>query len=241
MRRWAIIAASLWLAGANCQPLATGVANAEAFRFRWLRLTPDANGLYTFQLMRNNCNTFHLSAIDLAGALNTKQFTIPVNGAPQTFPFSFEALGACSPDNETVFETDQLEVTTTDPNGVTQVTRPKDDVGATLADAKFNSVGRLDVKIYGGRLFANSPSNAKTTGSYTVSAAEVPSSQVGASAGALYTAANQNPAYQVVTVDQILSGPERLTGSFSFLAKSDTSSTELLIVWDGEMVLRTDL
>jgi len=239
--------AAAWLASAGCTPSTVGtlsgaVAAAEVFRFDYLKLDPDASGRYALPMDLGNgsgCQNHLFDRYELSDMLHTRQF--PAGRVVGNLTFSFDQLSACSP-NEVRFETDQLvELVRDDTGNVTGRRRPENEFGAHLVDVALHSDGVLDVHVYDEHILGQTASRSRAPGALAITVAEVPAAHVNGPTGAVYAAANANPAYTEGSLDQILANPSRFTATFSFLANTSPGSSELLLVWDGEMVLRTDL
>jgi hypothetical protein len=243
---------AVWLTSAGCNPTSIGavstvVAHAEVFRFNYLRLQPDGSQRYTLRMdLGSGCADHSFDAQELADVLTTKQFQLTqvIGGRPVTVTatFTFAALSQCSAQNEVRFETDQLTEKVRDANGnVTGLQRPESPFGAHLVDPKLSAAGVLNVRVFDEHVRGQTQSQTKAPGPLANPTAEVPAAHVGGVAGAVYSASNVSPPYIEGSLDQVLANPDRFTATFSFLAKTDPVSAEILLVWDGEMVLRTDL
>jgi hypothetical protein len=231
-----VCAGALSACGQN--PLPGAIAQAEQFDFNFVRLAADANGKYTLRMNLDTvCRDYLFSEAELVDALRTKQF---VRGAV-TLTFRFEAIAPCQPVGEVKFETGQLSQQFTDANGNPARRRPH---GALLADVvtELSNGGVMEVAVFGIKVNGTTASRTMAAGPIDVTSAEVPSGQVGGAQGALYAHANVNPTYVEAELTNVLTNPNRFTASFAFLAKADPAAgAEALLVFDGDMVLRTDI
>jgi hypothetical protein len=233
------------LALAGCQALATlggAVSQVEVFSYSYVRLTPDVNGKVALRLdLGIGCDEWRIDKSALAQALSTGHLTIPTAPAPTTVPFSFESLQRCMTLAERRFETTDLEELVRDANGkVTGKRRPSNAAGLKLVDAGISSGGVISARVFGFQFAANTVSSSAAPGPLENNEMDVPQDQV-AGASASYSTLNENPTYFQGTLLDVLDNPPRISLNFSFLAKTTTGSPELLLVGDGEMVMRTDL
>ncbi len=226
--------------------VADALAEREQLDFNYLVLQPDANGLYALRMnYATGCTDYLFDQNQLSDMLRTGQFelTRTIGGGPTTVtaPFSFDKLGECFTAGEVKYENDALSEPVTDPNGnVTGRKRPQTAIGTKLVDPEFGSDGVVNVLAYDINLVGQTASATRAAGDLQLLTAEVPASLVGGSSG-VFTAANMNPAYTEAGVVDVLTGPDRFTGTFSFLGKTDPADGQILLVWDGDLVLRTDL
>lgn len=232
------------LAGAGvfaaCGPLGPAIAEQEVFDFYFQRLQPDANGQYALKMnLGSGCRDYLFSEAALADALRTKQFQI-TQPPVRTASLTFEAITECqTPPQEVKFESAQLSQPFTDPNGNPARRRPHSGLGADVV-AELSTGGVMQVAVMGIKVNGTTTSRTNTPGPIDLTSAEAPAAQVGASSG-LYSHANVNPLYAEARLTNVLASPNRFTAEFSFLAKTDPASPELLLVWDGDLVLRTDI
>jgi hypothetical protein len=226
--------------------VATALSEREQLDFNYLLLQPDANGFYALRMnYATGCTDYLFDANQLSDMLRTKQFelTRTIGGGPTTVPatFTFDKLGECVTPGEVKYENDALSEPVTDANGnVTGRKRPQSAILTKLVDPEFSSAGVVNVLVYDINIVGQTASATRAPGSVEVTTVEVPASLVGGPTG-VFGAANMNPAYSEASVVDVLTGPDRFTGTFSFLAKTDPADNQVLLVWDGDMVLRTDL
>lgn len=226
--------------------VATALAEREQVDFNYLVLQPDANGRYTIRMNYSPACADHVFDLNqLSDMLRSKQFELThiIGGRPVTVNavFSFDKLGECFTPGEARYENEALSEPVTDANGmVTGRKRPQTAILTKLVDPELSGNGVLNVLAYEFRLVGQTASSSRAPGLVAVTTAEVPASLVGGSSG-IYTAANVNPSYAEAQVVDVLGSPDRFTATFSFLGKADPADDQLLLVWDGDMVLRTDL
>lgn len=226
--------------------VATALAEREQIDFNYIVLQPDANGIYTLPMnYGGRCNDLHFDLNDLSDMLRTGQFDLAAafgSGPPTgNAAFSLDKLGECFTPGEVKHENDALSEPVTDANGtVTGRKRPQTSITTKLVDPGFSGSGVVNVLAYQFRLVGQTASATRAPGALQVTTAEVPASMVGVASG-VFAASNVNPAYAQAEVLDVLTNPDRFTGSFSFLAKTDPADGQLLLVWDGDLVLRTDL
>jgi hypothetical protein len=83
--------------------------------------------------------------------------------------------------------------------------------------------------------------NVKAIGPMVLDRIEIAGGAVGGASGDTYSTANIVGPYFVFNLTGILSNPGRVAGGFAFTAKKAINDDDLLVVWDGEFVLRTDI
>ena len=226
--------------------VAAGLSQLEQLDFNYLVLQPDANGMYALRMnYATGCTDYRFDQNQLADMLGTKQFelTRTIGGGPTTVAatFTFDKLGECFTPNELKYENDALSEPVTDANGtITGRKRPQSAIGTKLVDPELSSAGVLNVLVYDITIVGQTTTRTRNPGVVQLTVAEVPASLVGGSSG-VYAEANTNPKYSEASLVDVLSNPDRFTATFSFLAKPDPGSDEFVLVWDGDMVLRTDL
>lgn len=211
-----------------------GLADAEQFDFNFVRLQPDANGKLVLKLSLDTvCRDYFFTEPELADALRTKQFQ--VNNV--AFTFRFDAI--CQPASEVKFQTTQLSQPFTDANGITGRRRPRAGLLADIVTELSNG-GVMEVAVFGIKVNGTTVSRTNVPGPIDLTSAEVPSGQVGGLAGN-FSHANLNPVFVEARLTNVLANPNRFTAEFSFLAKTNPTNPEVLLVWDGDMVLRLDV
>jgi len=253
IRSWR--AAAWWAAlscvgalGARNQNQQQRIAEAELFKFTYVRLLPGANGQVKLRMNPDTvCRDYFFSEAELVDALRTKQF----QRSNVTLAFSFDKIGPCQPTSEVrhwgtrevngVAVPDMREPFT-QPDGTPGLRRPHNVGGFAEVVTELSSGGVLQVAVFGIKINGTTRSRSLTAAPEPVdiTSAEVPGAKVGAPSG-LFAHANVNPNYAQVTLTNVLANPNQFTADFSFLAKSDAAGGELLLVWDGEMVLRLDI
>lgn len=224
------------LAACGPNPLPGAVAQAEQLDFNFVRLQPDASGQLVLKLNLDTvCRDYLFSEAELADALRTKQF---VRGAV-TLTFRFDAI--CQPTDEVKFETAELSEPFTDANGNPARRRPHDtSTLLALVVTELSSGGVMDVGVHGVKLVGTTQTRMNTPGPIDLTTAEAPATRVGASSG-VFAHVHLNPRYAEAQLTNVLTNPNRFTAEFSFMAKTDPAAAEVLLVWDGDLVLRTDI
>lgn len=226
------------LAACGPSPLPGAVARAEQFDFNYLLLPRDANGQVTVRMNPDTvCRDYLFGEAELADALRTKQFQ---QGAV-TLAFRFEAIEACQTVGEVKFETAALSEAFTDANGNQARRRPHNAVGLADVVSELSPGGVMEVAVFGIKINGTTASRTAAPGPIVVTSAEVPAGRVGSQASGLFEQAKASPAYVEAQLTNVLANPNRFTASFAFLAKTDPAGNEVLLVWDGDIVLRTDI
>jgi hypothetical protein len=174
---------------------------------------------------------------------NTFPYTQDIGGQPVTVDavFSFESMEEClSSLDEVKFETEDLVVEIDDGDGNITLERPS-NLGFEFVEVSLNAAGVLSVDVFDIRVVGQTSSLTPSPGSLGITTAEVLASHVDAGSG-VYSHAHINPMYAEGELTNVLTDPpSRLTATFSLLGKKDATATELLLVWDGDMVLRRDI
>jgi hypothetical protein len=241
------VAAAVALSGCG-SGVPQAIAEQEQVDYYFQRLQPDANGQYALKMdLGSGCRDYLFTAAGLADALRTKQFqhTHNLGSGPVTVTASLtlDAITTCHPATagEVKFVSAQLSEPFTDANGNPAKRRPKDpNTLLSLVVTELSNGGVLNVGVNGFKLIGTTVSRSDAPGPITISTAEVPAGQVGGSSD-LFAQTNLNPAYAEAELTNVLTNPNRFTVTFAFLAKTDPTSNEILLVWDGDMVLRTDI
>lgn len=233
-----------------CDPsVGRAIAHAESFNFSYQRLQPDPaqQGKYALKMnLGSGCKNYFFSASELADALRTKQFQLThiIGGRPTTVTASltFDAISECDTARQEVrYETLQLSEEFTDANGNKARRRPKDQIGLPLVTAEFSTAGGvMEVSVENIKLIGNTVSRTGAPGPLAFTTIEVPAAKVGGGSG-VYVALNLNPQFVEAKLSSVLANPDRFAAEFAFLAKTDPASNEILLVWDGGLVLRTDI
>jgi hypothetical protein len=226
--------------------VATALSEREQLDFNYLLLQPNGDGLYVLRMnYATGCTDYLFDANQLSDMLRTKQFelTRTIGGGPTTVTatFTFDKLGECFTPGEVKYENDALSEPVQDANGnITGRKRPQSAIGTKLVDPELSSAGVMNVLAYDINIVGQTTNQTPAPGNVQLTTAEVPATLVGAPSG-VFAASNMNPAYSEASLADVLSNPDRFTGAFSFLAKPDPASDQILLVWDGDIVLRTDL
>jgi hypothetical protein len=223
---------------ASCGPsnVPQRLAEAEQFDFNFVLLQPDQSGKLKLRMNLDTvCRDYLFSEGELADALRTKQFQ--VNNV--AFTLRLDAIAPCQSVGEVKFQTPQLSQPFTDANGNPGRQRPHSGLLADVVTELSNG-GVMEVAVFGVKVNGTTTSRTMTPGAIDLTSAEVPSGQVGGMSG-LFSHANLNPTYAEAQLTNVLANPSRFTAEFSFLAKTDPASPEVLLVWDGDMVLRLDV
>lgn len=228
--------------------LPQAIAEQEQVDYYFQRLQPDANAQYALKMdLGSGCKNYLFTAPGLADALRTKQFqhTHNLGSGPVTVTASLtlDSITTChaASAGEVKFVSAQLSEPFTDANGNQAKRRPKDpNTLLPFVVVELSNGGVLNVGVNGFKLIGTTVSRSDAPGPITISTAEAPARQVGGSSG-FFAQTNLNPAYAEAELTNVLTNPNRFTVTFAFLAKTDPASNEILLVWDGDMVLRTDI
>jgi hypothetical protein len=233
---WAALACFGTLGACN-QNQQQRIAEAELFKFSYVRLLPGANGQVTLRMNPDTvCRDYFFTETELADAVRAKQF----QRGNVTLPFRFDTIGPCQATSEVRYAVPDLREPFTRPDGTPGLRRPHNQIGLADVVTELSSGGVLQVAVFGIKINGTTRSQTAAPGPVDITSAEVPAAKVGAASG-LFAHANVNPNYAEVTLTNVLANPNRFTADFSFLAKSDAAGGELLLAWDGEMVLRLDI
>lgn len=229
----------------NAADAAAALARAEVFDFYYLKLSPDAAGDYILSLdLGSGCEDFAFTELELADMLNSKQFPITQTVGGRVIgvnaSFAWDALTDCASLNEVKYETDDLSVEVrNNANEVIGRDRPEGSFGIDLVDVDLDA-GQVSVLVFGNQLIGQNAARTNQPGALTfVSTAKIDGNAVGGSTDYEFT--NVATPYIEASLDAVLTDPPRFTTSFAFLAKTASSDPEILLVWDGDLVLRTDL
>ena len=250
----AALGAAMLLAGCSPEDRQTAatalgtLAQAEQVDFHYLVLEADETGDYPLSLdPGTGCQTVVLPEATLADALRTRQLEVTrtVGGGPVTsqVAFDFGMLERCNTPGEVKFETDQLSEAATDGSGNAIRRRPQSTLGADDVTIRFSASGEVRVwlRTRGFNLSGQVASGTKAPGAMSVNVAEIDGSLVGRPGAAFAAATAPNP-YTDASVLQMRTNPAGFTARFEFLAKDDQQEPQLLlVVWDGDITVRTDL
>lgn len=244
----------LMLAMAGCTNLqgvgqvAGAVTQAESFNFKFLRLLKGADGKYSLMLpftdYSNECRATSFAETELIDTFKTGIYRRLVGvtnegGIPTpqwvNVTFTFDRLAACNTPGEVHYETADLVVPVTDANGNVTYHHPHG------IDADLSGGGVLVINIIDDHFHVYNPAQVKATGPMTLDRIELPGGPLGGASGDTYTTANIVNPFFVFNLTGILVNPGRVTGDFAFSAKKAPNDDDLLVVWDGDFVLRTDI
>jgi hypothetical protein len=220
--------------------VAGAVAQAELFKFKHLRLHRDPAGIYGLTIkIVNQCRTTQFTEDQLFETFRTGVYRRTAGGVVADtgveFQFTFDLMAACNSPGEVHYETADLVVPVTDANGNVTYQHPHG------IDADLSGGGVLDINIIDDHFHVYNPAQVKATGPMTLDRIEIPGGVAGGSSGDTYTTANIVNPYFVFNLTGILANPGRVAGDFAFTAKKAPNDDDLLVVWDGEFVLRTDI
>jgi len=220
--------------------VAGAVAQAETFQYKHVRLHRDAAGIYGVNIkIVNQCRLTRFTEDRLFEAFNTGAYHRTAAGdAADTgdeFQFTFDLLAACNTPGEVHFDTADLVEPVTDANGNVTYHHPHG------IDADLSGGGVLAIDVIDHHLHVYSASHVKATGPMVLDRIEIAGGAVGGASGDTYSTANIVGPYFVFNLTGILSNPGRVAGDFAFTAKKAVNDDDLLVVWDGEFVLRTDI
>lgn len=231
---------------AGCTPQATqtavnAVSQAEAFNFQFRRLQPDANQQYMLRMdLGRGCRDYPFDKFGLQQVLQNKQFPVTIAGVTSQAEFRFEALESCGGIQELRMDHNQLQEFIRDASGnVTGRRRPQSGIGTSLIEADLSSAGVVSVLVNFFQFAGQTVSRTTAPGPMTLTAIELPGNLINATG--LYAMANTNAPYAEATLKDVLPNPPRISVTFSFLATLGPNDPEILLAWDGEILMRTDL
>lgn len=220
--------------------VAGAVAQAESFNFKYLRFHRDPSGIYGVAIkIINQCQTTQFTEDQLFETFRTGAYRRNAGGVAtntgSNLVFTFDLLAACNTPGEVHYETADLVVPVTDANGNVTYQHPHG------IDADLSGGGVLVINIIDDYFHVYNPAQVKATGPMTLDRIELPGGPLGGASGDTYTTANIVNPFFVFNLTGILTGPGRVTGDFAFSAKKAPNDDDLLVVWDGDFVLRTDI
>lgn len=225
---------------------ASAVTQAESFRYSYLRLRADTGGRYVLPVrgIGGGCTAASVTESEIKDALRTSRIQIqhvrsgsPPVSAPVTVAFDLDAdLDACGMGRIVEHGVDTLQVVTLDSSGaVTNRSR------AAGVEAKYGNDGIARISVQGFLLNGQVASRSHATGQLYLPTFEVAAGQVQGTRGARYSSENVASPYAQGTVTTIEHNPERVGIEFRFMAKPAPDAGEILLVWGGSLMMRTDL
>lgn len=232
----------------------TALAQAEQIDFYSVVVQPDALGRYSLRMdPGTGCADFAVTESELSGMLASRQWTATrtVGGGPvtTTVDFSFDRIERCVTPVEVKLTNNDLSVPVFDGNGVETGRARPGNLGVADVTAKLSGRGELEVRLVSREinLIGVTDSRTRAPGPVGLSTIEIGARLVGATGGP-FTMANMIAPFSAAAISDVLEDPRRFTGTLSFLARQAPaagvavgSPTALLLVWDGDLVLRTDL
>jgi hypothetical protein len=239
---------------ASCSPeqrrVVAALGQVEQVDFYYLLLPANQSGDFTLNLhLDGTCRNYSFSRAALEVLLRDRQLTI----SNVSVPFTFEALEKCLPAPadpnvppfpQVKITNDQLSQAATDAAGATIRVRPQSGAvaGGTQVDARLSGSGQLEFRdrIRGVNLVGAIASGSKQPGPGTFSAAEFSAGLFGRS-GVDFTLDPGSDYYTGLELKSVSSNPERFAATFALTAAQAGVSDEVLLIWDGDLVLRTDL
>ena len=214
--------------------LAGAIAQAESLNFRFLRFTKNPDGKYPVMIQFNKqCDVSLFTEDELIDVFKTGVYPRTIGGGPVNVGFTFDFLAACNSPGELRFETRDLVAEST--------VTPGTYLHPVEVDIELSDGGVLTIAVFNVLLFGQNPARVKATGPITPTRIEVPGARVGGPQTATYSVSNVRNPYQVFNLNGIHTSPDRVAGVFAFTAKKVQDDNELLVVWDGDFVLRTDI
>lgn len=247
----AVLLGGLAVVLAGCTPsvlsrLSGAVAQAESFRYTYLKLRENADGRYLLPVrgIGGSCTAVGLTQAELETALRTHRVVIqqvrtgpqPVS-APVTVAFDLaNDLGACGMGQIVEYATEDLQLIAYDANGV--VTGRSRDLSV---EAKYGNDAIARIKVKGFSLNGQVVGSRTRTGAIQDPIFEVAGLQVQGMAGERFESANIAMPIAEATVTAVADNPARVGIDFSFIAKADRRGKVILLVWDGSLMMRTDL
>jgi hypothetical protein len=233
-----VVAACANMQGAG--QVAGAVAQAELFTFKHVRLQRDADGTYDVNIkIVDVCRKTRFTQDQLFETFRNGNYRRTAAGLVEStgseFPFTFDLLAACNSPGELRFETANLTEPVVDADGNVTYPHPHG------IDADLSGGGVLDINIGDFHFHVYNPAHVKAPGPMTLDRIELPGDSVGGASADTYTSANIVNPYFAFDLTGIPVNPGRVAGEFAFTAKKAPNDDDLLVVWDGEFVLRTDI
>jgi len=233
--------------GNGVGPISTGITQMEVFDFNYMFLEEGSDGKYAVSLKLGNgpCEEFRFTKEELIDMLRDNQFlTHPTIGGrivPTFAGFTFEAMEEChQPLDELKYETAELVETVTDSDGNTEIRRPQTLGGGRLVDIETSPGGVVNILVHEIRIVVHSAARSLATGPMEYDSIEVPGTKVGRTSG-IFSPEDFSDRFFEFSLDEVLTNPDRIVAGFNFTATTGTSSSGVLLIWDGDLVLRTDL
>jgi hypothetical protein len=243
----ALLAVSL----AACTPsffgtLSGAVTQAESFRYTYLKLRESTDGRYLLPVraVGGGCTTASLTQAELESAIRSHRVVINHPGSsrlptpgPVTVAFDLSAdLGACGMGQIVEFATEDLQVITYDSNHV--VTGRSRDLSVS---AKYGNDGIARISVKGFALSGQVAGRSRSTGAILLPEFAVSGSQVQGNASDRYVSSSVGTPIADASVSTVADDPARVGINFSFMAKTAANAKQVLLVWDGSLMMRTDL
>lgn len=249
-----IVAATLALGGCSEEQRqsATNVLDAlaqvEQIKFKYLLLAPDPAGDYTLSIDGGaGCTDYRFSQQALAELFRDRQIDVTrtIGGGPvtSTLQFTTEMLDPCGTPQTVQFDTPDLSIEVRDANG--NVTgRARAELGIQNPDvrARLTAGGQMQVRLQtaGLNLVGQTVRGTREANQeITLSAAEISGNLVGRP-GEEFRAGHALHPYSSAKLVALRSNPAGFTATFTLIAKTATGE-DILLVWDGDLNLRTDL
>lgn len=230
------------------QRVATAIAQLEQVDFNFIVLQADADERYHLSIdSGSGCTEYLFTKSELAGMLVRGSWdvtrTVGAHAVTSSFPFSFEQLEPCVTVQEVVIGNDELSIPELDAQGaVVGRARAFDISVGKLVDASLSASGQLKVRLRakGINVVGTTATRTKAAGPVELSAIEFDGTLFSLPTGN-FVAETVQPVYAVAEIRDVLKDPNRFTATFSFLGERSASASQLVLVWDGDMVLRTDI
>ncbi|MDB5928200.1 MAG: hypothetical protein JWN13_7136 [Betaproteobacteria bacterium] len=212
------------------------IAQAESFNFRYVKLRKAADGTYPVMIQFNNrCEQSSFDEAQLLDVFRTGLYPRTIGGGPVNVGFTFDLFAACNTVPEVRYETRDLVEAVADANGNVTYHHPHS------VDAGLSAAGALNIAVYNLLMFVFNASQVQATGPMALDRIDVPGDRVGGAQGDTYSTNNVTSPFFIFNLSGIYASPGRLAGDFAFTAKKTSNDDELLVVWDGDFVLRNDI
>ncbi|MGZ5089693.1 MAG: hypothetical protein ACXWCY_12945 [Burkholderiales bacterium] len=216
--------------------VAGAIAQAESFNFRYVKLRKAADGTYPVMIQFNKrCEQSSFEEAQLLDVFRTGLYPRIIGGGPVNVGFTFDLFAVCNTVGEVRYETRDLVEAVADANGNVTYHHPHS------VDAGLSAAGALNIAVYNLLMFVFNASQVQATGPMALDRIDVPGDRVGGAQGDTYSTNNVTSPFFIFNLSGIYAGPGRLAGDFAFTAKKTSNDDELLVVWDGDFVLRNDI
>lgn len=227
-----------------------GIAQMEVFDFQYRLIQKDSEDKYPVSFKVNDelgCRAAKLTEETLASVLKTRRIPtialIPAGGFPPTTAIAeitHDMMTPCPPVHELKHESSDL----VDVDPRTDARSRPGDVTIKVLGGNSNPT-QLTFSIHGVQILVSTQSDGPlVTGPMKVDSIDIPAGLVGGAGGSYIYDANNligNRHYAEFILKEILTDPYRLVAEFSFMAKKDPEDDEILIAWDGDLVLQPNL